>query len=346
MAIVKLMARRMDAAATIGRIKHSLKYPIRNFQVEKQVFQRVGQFAKEVGLSRELASQVFELLVAESVAVQTKLPQDAIRSPESKDILVVGGMGRMGKWLTHFFSSSGHNVISVDPFHPITESNLSQLPDNLDRFDVIAISTPLDIIAEVVKDVLNRRPQGLVFDIASLKTEIIRILGDLDSLKDVKFMSAHPMFGPSTINLHEKNLIACKVRSEEAMNEFRELFSETSVNLVEMPIEEHDKLMGYSLNLVHLINILMADMLAVNDFTFSRLKNVASTTFNKQIKTTFEVAHENPDLYWSIQHFNAYRETLFEELRVSIEKIHDSVISDNSEKFKQIMENTGKYFRT
>ncbi len=345
-ALVELMAKRMDIAKAIGKIKHSLGYPVRNFQVEKQVFSRVSQISKEVGLSEELANNVFEYLVAESVAVQSNLPHNYVQSGSSKEVLIIGGMGRMGKWLTRFFSSSGHHVRSVDPLHPPTPTNFTSLPKDLDEFDVIAISTPLNTIHETVHEVLEKRPRGLVFDIASLKTEIINRLENNNVLDGMNFVSVHPMFGPSTVNLHEKNLIVCRVRSTKAVDQFKKLFAETSVNLVEIPIEEHDKLMGYSLNLVHLINILMADMLAVNDFTFSELKQFASTTFVKQIQTTYEVAHENPDLYWSIQHFNSYRENLFEELRKSIEKIHESVRHDEPIEFQQIMRMARDYFKT
>lgn len=344
--LVELLAKRMEFAKKIGEIKNQLGYPVRNFQVERQVFERVSNLALSYDISADFVTGIFEQIVLEAVTIQQNLPQSMTNSAETKQILIIGGGGRMGKWLTRFFSSSGHSVRSVDPKFPATETNFTKIPTDLDEFDIIAISTPLDAIGNTVEEVLLKRPKGLVFDIASLKTEIIKKLASLDLDPNLKFVSVHPMFGPTTVNLRNRNLIVCRVNSEQAVKEFNELFHETSVNLVEIPIEEHDKLMGYSLNLVHLINILMADMLAVNDFTYSELKKFASTTFNKQIQTTFEVANENPNLYWAIQHYNAYREPLFKELRQSVEKIHSSVLSENPKKFTQIMETTRKYFKT
>ena len=344
--LVELISKRLRVAKQIGQIKSVQGLPIRNFQVEKKVFERVSQLSEKLSVPQELSNDVFEKIVANSVAIQENLPMKIQKETEQKKILILGGKGRMGQWLTHYFSSSGHCVKSVDPSYPETEDNYQCLPSDLNQFDVIAISTPLHRIADDIAEVMERNPSGLIFDIASLKSEILKVLTDHPEFRNLQYVSVHPMFGPSAVNLHGKNLVVCKVFSETPVEKFIRFFEDTAVNIQIIDISEHDKLMGYSLNLVHLINIILADLLTSNEYSFSYLKKFSSTTFEKQIQTTYEVAHENPELYWAIQHFNSYRDKLFEELQKSISKVHDASRTQTPFDFMTILANSRAYFKS
>ena len=66
------------------------------------------------------------------------------------------------------------------------------------NFDIIVVATPIEISAEILLELSKNKPEGLIFDIGSLKTPL------RDGLKSLlnngcMVTSLHPMFGPEDV---------------------------------------------------------------------------------------------------------------------------------------------------
>ena len=76
-----------------------------------------------------------------------------------------------------------------------------------------------------------------------------------------------------------------------------------------------------------------------------QIDNFASTTFLKQLRTTKEVFSENPELYYSIQKLNFFKDTLYANLAKSVEELKAMIDSDNPEIFTLFMKNSMDFFK-
>lgn len=343
--ILKLVADRLETTKAIGEIKQKQGLPIRDFRVEVQVLKRARERAREVGLDENVAEELAELLMKTAVQTQAELPP-VVHSAPRKWVHVVGGHGRMGTWLTRFFESQGHKVSVTDPnpgpFHEIS----IPLGESAGA-DVIVLASNLSSTPKLLDELLahlNVDRSPLIFDIASLKAELVRPLREATA-KGLRVTSLHPMFAPGTVLLSGRAVLVCDAGNRQATDEAKALFADTALGLYEVELEEHDRLMTVVLGMSHLINLIFGRAVSLSGFPFDLLGKVASTTFAKQIKTAAEVAEENPSLYHEIQYFNTHTDQMLEDLNSSLNEFCRAAQTAEGQGFHDLMKETAHYLR-
>lgn len=344
--ILKLISDRLETTKAIGEIKQKQGLPIRDFRVEVQVLKRARERARQVGLDERVAEDIAERLMTAAVQTQAELPPVVHASPRQW-VHVVGGHGRMGVWLTRFFESQGHKVTITDPNPGPFSEIATTLIEAAASADVIVLATNLSSTPIILRELLSLIKgdnQPVVFDIASLKAELIGTLRTAAE-QGIKVTSLHPMFAPGTVLLTGRALLVCDCGNREATEMARSLFAETALGLYEVELEEHDKLMTVVLGLSHLTNLIFGRAVSSSNFSFDLLGKVASTTFAKQIKTAAEVAEENPYLYHEIQFFNTYTETMLNDLNSALREFSEAAKAEDGAMFHQLMTDTSKYLR-
>ncbi|MCP4995347.1 MAG: prephenate dehydrogenase, partial [Gammaproteobacteria bacterium] len=167
-------------------------------------------------------------------------------------------------------------------------------------------------------------------------SHLIDVVEDARS-KGIRLASIHPMFGPDTELLSGQNLIICQAGSDEAEDRAFQLFSNTAANIFKIPIEQHDQCMTWVLNLPHLLNIIMVEMLRSSSMPYEMLCALGGTTFNKQMEVTAEVMTENPQLYFHIQSINQHNHELFSALSKTLEHISQYATSGEMNAFCDVM---------
>jgi chorismate mutase/prephenate dehydrogenase len=335
--ILELARERIDAAREIGHIKMRADLPLRDYGTERVVLDRTREYCEELGLPFELGEGVLHVLVEEAVRVQEELRE---RSPQSgpKRALVVGGGGGMGGWLCRYLEAQGHEVSVMDPRGaPEGFRRVDSLAESWHTSDVVALAVPLDIGPEVYGEILMLPPGPLVFDIFSLKSHVADVIAEA-VLRGHLVASVHPMFGPTARLLSGRALIVCDTSSAEALARVRELFEATSLEVVEIPLDEHDRRMADVLGLSHAISLVFARALLSSPLDAREMAEVASTTFKKQMTTTREVVSENPELYYQIQRLNPHSGAALERLAVAVESFRSDVADGRPEKLADEME--------
>ena len=78
------------------------------------------------------------------------------------------------------------------------------------------------------------------------------------------------MFGPSASFIFARNLVVCDCGSDAAVDKFLPLLNGTGANVIEMPVEDHDKLISYVLGMSHAVNIAFFERLAAQRFQLTR----------------------------------------------------------------------------
>ena len=339
-----LLASRLEIAKQIGQQKALANLPVKNFQVEQQVIQRARTHAIQQHLNPDTVQQIFNLVIRDSVNSQLDITYSAKSSEQH--CLVVGGAGKMGNWLAHYFLSIGKKVSIVDPnantsnLHVVEK--LDALPPSLNSYDIIVVATPLHTIRGVLQAVIEKQPRGLVFDVASLKTPVADLI-QAASKDGLNIGSIHPMFGPNTISLTDHTLLICKTHPITD-NQILDLFKDTAVQIQFPSFDQHDELMSISLGLSHFVNLLIGSTLLHGSHTFEEILPFASTTFLKQMQTTSEVFSEDAMLYYSIQYLNPFRDTLQTTFKESLDSIIGLISQSDPAPFIQFMNAGHDYF--
>ena len=101
----------------------------------------------------------------------------------------------------------------------------------------------------VFKEVIPYLPKEcIISDIASVKTD----LKDFYESTGMRYVSTHPMFGPTFANLQqlsEENAIIISEGDYMGRIFFKDLYQKLGLNIYEYTFEEHDKTVAYSLSI-------------------------------------------------------------------------------------------------
>jgi chorismate mutase/prephenate dehydrogenase len=342
--ILELVAERQRLSGDIGALKQATGRPTRDFAREKQVLDRARAQAGELGLSPALAETLLSLLIRSSLANQEQARVRAEGQGSGKPALVIGGSGKMGRWFTEFLQSQGFSVTVADPAGPVAGfPHVADWRETLDGFAVTVVSAPIPLTAGILRELGDRRRQGLIFDIGSLKTPFIPELKALCA-GGLRVTSVHPMFGPDTDLLSGRHVLFLDAGCPAATTEASQLFASTMAAQIRMDIDEHDRLIAYVLNLSHALNIAFFTALAESGETVPRLADISSTTFDAQLQIAGRVAEENPHLYFAIQAQNPFGLAALGELRDAVARIAEVVRTGDEAGFVRLMEQGRRYF--
>ncbi|MEP0847405.1 MAG: prephenate dehydrogenase/arogenate dehydrogenase family protein [Phycisphaerae bacterium] len=331
--ILHLVAARLETARQVGALKRQAGVPLRDWEVERQALDNAARVAAEAGVPEALARTLMQALIAGARAEQERHHFAAYRGP-THEIAVLGGRGRMGRWLADFLANQGHGVRVFDVVPG--DSPDASLPNVLGGADVAFVATPLEVVPDSIRAVADAGFRGVVCDIASLKGHLPPAI-EYARKAGVRVASVHPMFGPSARTLSDKVICICDCGDAEAIARVRKLFCDTAATLVDLSLEEHDRIMSYVLGLSHIINILFARVLAVGERTFRLVNAVGSTTFHSQMVTTATVVDESPELYYAIQRLNPFTPSLYAALERELRGLTESVLAGNPEAFRERM---------
>src|SRR5262245_59720570 len=111
--LVTLAAERVELAREVGETKRAQKRPTVDFAQERVVLDRARAAAAGRGLDPAVAEDLVARLIRASVIAQE---QDNLRlsgTGAGKTAVVVGGAGRMGRWMGRFLQTQGYVVAAL-----------------------------------------------------------------------------------------------------------------------------------------------------------------------------------------------------------------------------------------
>jgi chorismate mutase/prephenate dehydrogenase len=340
--IIDLIAERQAIVTTVGEHKLRTGAPLRHYAREREVIDRGVQRAESLGVSGRVAREIMETLIHHSLGKQETHKLLHSEHGQGRQALVIGGLGRMGEWMSRYLDMVGYHVDVADPV--AKESPFERVHDwesVIDTYDLVVVAVPLRPSNAILHRLAELRPRGLVFDIGSLKSPM---RSGLQALADAgcRVCSVHPMFGPNEIGLSGRHILFVDVGNAEALAEARALFAHTAAECVDLSLQEHDEVMAWVLGLSHLVNIAFASALAESGEAVPLLRRISSSTFNAQLKVAAQVVSENPHLYYEIQQGNAMTGQVVEHFRGVFDNLARAVRVGDEITWTQAMENANR----
>jgi len=313
----------------VGDLKRRQKLPTVDYAQEKVVVGRARAVAGERGLDPAVAEHLLAGLIRASVTAQE---QDSLRVAAvgtGKKAVVVGGAGRMGRWMSGFLSAQGYATGVLDPAAAPDENDWAR--QALSSAELIVCSTPPAATAERYVTWSRKPPAGVVVDIASIKTPLIEPIAAFQR-GGGRVASIHPMFGPSTFLLRDADVVICDTGDPEAIAVVEELFEPTTAHIVHLPLADHDRIMADLMSLAHATAIAFALALPQTQHP------VRSTTFRSLESLAAAVVRESPGVYYEIQAGNPHSSSALERLRGALDRIVAAIHMQDAEGFRALFE--------
>ena len=335
--IVDLIAERQAVVTTIGEHKLKKGLPLRHYEREREVIDRGVARAESLGLEGSVARDIMQTLIHHSLSNQET--HKLVRSDHGhgQRALVIGGLGRMGMWMSRYLDMVGYSVDVADRVEGETPfTRVEDWQAVVNDYDLIVVAVPLRPSNDILLELAELRPKCLVFDIGSLKSPM---RDGLDAMSEAgcRVCSVHPMFGPDEIGLSGRHILFVNMGNQQATDEARALFAHTAADCVEMSLDEHDEVMAWVLGLSHLVNIAFAGALAQSGEAVPLLKQISSSTFNAQLNVATQVVSENPHLYYEIQQGNDNTAQVSKQFRSVLDELINAVAENEEEVFTRYM---------
>jgi len=333
--LLEMVAARQQIVAEIGRVKSSAGRGTRDYAREKEVLSLARRTASRVGIDAAVGEELFRVLIRASLAAQEQDKVTHYGSGSGKKALVIGGLGQMGQWFVRFLTSQAYQVEICDPAVATDQSGYySRLADCTLDHDLIVVAAPIEASAQLLMELSQRKPGGIIFDISSLKGPLSQGLNALRAA-GCSITSIHPMFGPDTELLSGRNVIFVDVGDNSATLAIKRLFDTTMADQVDMSLDDHDKAIAYVLGLSHAINIAFFNALLQSGEKAVELAKLSSSTFEAQL--------DNPYLYFEIQSLNAHSPRALMALMNAVTQMAARVLDGDEQGFVDLMEQGKKF---
>ncbi len=148
-------------------------------------------------------------------------------------------------------------------------------------------------------------PQDCILsDIASVKTGLYQYYQDAGK----RFVSTHPMFGPTFANIRDlsnENAIIIKESDEEGKAFFRDFYTGLKLSIYEYTFEEHDMTIAYSLSIPFASSLVFAACM--------KRQEAPGTTFRRHLEIAKGLLSEDARLLAEIL-FNPHTVSRIEEI--------------------------------
>lgn len=204
--------------------------------------------------------------------------------------ILVLGAGKMGSFFVDLLSFDHETAVyEIDSKRLRFMYNTQRFTslDEIDEFkpELVINAVTLKYTLDVFRQVIPHLPKDCILsDISSVKTGFKEFYESVG----MRYVSTHPMFGPTFANLgslsHENAIV---INEGDYMGRifFRDLYARLGLNVCEYTFEEHDETMAYSLSIPF-----------VSTFTFAAVmkhQDAPGTTFKRHLKIARGVLGED-----------------------------------------------------
>lgn len=255
--------------------------------------------------------------------------------------ILILGAGKMGS----FFS----DVLSFDHEVAVYDINPKRLrfvyncyryttPDEIKQFcpELVINAATVKYTIEAYRQVIPvLRKDCILSDIASVKTE----LKDFYKESGFRYVSTHPMFGPTFANLDQlSNENAIIIREGDYLGKvfFKDLYQRLGLHIFEYSFDEHDQTMAYSLSIPFVSTFVFAAVMKHQD--------APGTTFKRHMKIAQGVLSEDDYLLQEIL-FNPHTHGQMENIRTELSELLTIISNKDADALHAYLQKIRKHIR-
>lgn len=247
--------------------------------------------------------------------------------------ILVLGAGKMGSFFLDLLSFEHETAVyEKNPerlrftYNTLRFTTLDEIDEFRPELVINAVTVKYTISA--FKEVMPHLPADcIISDISSVKTG----LKDFYEHCGHRYVSTHPMFGPTFANLNQlshENAIIISEGDYMGRIFFKDLYSRLGLNIYEYSFEEHDKTVAYSLSIPFVSTFVFAAVMKHQD--------APGTTFKRHMNIAKGVLNEDDFLLQEIL-FNPYTSEQVEQIRTELKRLLEIIDNKDAEGMKEYL---------
>lgn len=247
--------------------------------------------------------------------------------------ILVLGAGKMGSFFLDLLSFEHETAVyEKNPERLRFTYNTLRFTalDEIDEFrpELVINAVTVKYTISAFKEVMPHLPADcIISDISSVKTG----LKDFYEHCGHRYVSTHPMFGPTFANLNQlshENAIIISEGDYMGRIFFKDLYSRLGLNIYEYSFEEHDKTVAYSLSIPFVSTFVFAAVMKHQD--------APGTTFKRHMNIAKGVLNEDDFLLQEIL-FNPYTSEQVELIRTELKRLLEIIDNKDAEGMKEYL---------
>lgn len=247
--------------------------------------------------------------------------------------ILVLGAGKMGSFFLDLLSFEHETAVyEKNPERLRFTYNTLRFTalDEIDEFrpELVINAVTVKYTISAFKEVMPHLPADcIISDISSVKTG----LKDFYEHCGHRYVSTHPMFGPTFANLNQlshENAIIINEGDYMGRIFFKDLYSRLGLNIYEYSFEEHDKTVAYSLSIPFVSTFVFAAVMKHQD--------APGTTFKRHMNIAKGVLNEDDFLLQEIL-FNPYTSEQVEQIRTELKLLLEIIDNKDAEGMKEYL---------
>lgn len=247
--------------------------------------------------------------------------------------ILVLGAGKMGSFFLDLLSFEHETAVyEKNPERLRFTYNTLRFTalDEIDEFrpELVINAVTVKYTISAFKEVIPHLPADcIISDISSVKTG----LKDFYEHCGHRYVSTHPMFGPTFANLNQlshENAIIISEGDYMGRIFFKDLYSRLGLNIYEYSFEEHDKTVAYSLSIPFVSTFVFAAVM--------KHQNAPGTTFKRHMNIAKGVLNEDDFLLQEIL-FNPYTSEQVEQIRTELKRLLEIIDNKDAEGMKEYL---------
>ena len=248
--------------------------------------------------------------------------------------ILILGAGKMGSFFCDLLSFD-HEVAIYDPDPERLKFTFNvqrfMTPSEAEAFrpDMVINAATVKYTRKAFEKVLPYLPADCILsDIASVKTGLPEFYAE----KGFRFVSTHPMFGPtfaSLSNLANENAIIIKEGDSEGKEFFRNLYRKLRLHIEDYTFAEHDETIAYSLSIPFTSTLVFGSVMKHQD--------APGTTFKRHMAIAHGLMNEDDFLLTEIL-FNPHTSGQLDRIQENLSELKKIIDSRDSAAMKVFLD--------
>lgn len=247
--------------------------------------------------------------------------------------ILVLGAGKMGSFFLDLLSFEHETAVyEKNPERLRFTYNTLRFTalDEIDEFrpELVINAVTVKYTISAFKEVMPHLPADcIISDISSVKTGLKEFYEHCGH----RYVSTHPMFGPTFANLNQlshENAIIISEGDYMGRIFFKDLYSRLGLNIYEYSFEEHDKTVAYSLSIPFVSTFVFAAVMKHQD--------APGTTFKRHMNIAKGVLNEDDFLLQEIL-FNPHTSEQVEQIRTELKLLLEIIDNKDAEGMKEYL---------
>ena len=247
--------------------------------------------------------------------------------------ILILGAGKMGSFFNDVLSFQHETAVyDVNPrqlrfvYNTYRFTSLDEVRDF--RPELVINAATVKYTLDAFRQVLPLLPADcIISDIASVKTG----LKEFYEGSGFRYVSSHPMFGPtfaSLSNLQTENAIIISEGDHLGKIFFKDLYQQLHLNIFEYTFEGHDETMAYSLSIPFVSTLVFTSVMKPQD--------APGTTFKKHLTIARGLLSEDDFLLQEIL-FNPRTPSQVENIRGELKRLLEIIGRKDADALKQFL---------